>query len=290
MGRVPGLTDRETYLFDLQGWLVVPGLLDRQEVDALNRALDANADRRRDDDEDLVQESTALAGAPRRGYRGMLEWPRPWCEPFRRLIAHPRLVPYLDGTLGRGWHLDHPPEVFDYPTGTQGQVLHFGEPFVQDGVWYQARGGAMRSGLVTAEFLLTDQPAGNGGFCAIAGSHKGNFPRPRAIDLWEQDTSVVTNPGAGAGDVILFTEAVAHGTLPWRNAHDRRVVLYRFGAKTTQYAGGFHRIVMPDWADELTPAERAAIEPAHFYDRTLVGADGSTSRPWEEYDEPPRRD
>jgi hypothetical protein len=73
------------------------------------------------------------------------------------------------------------------------------------------------------EFLLSDQPPGCGGFCAIAGSHKANFPRPQSIFLWEQDQSVVTNPGAHAGDVIIFTEAVAHGTLPWRNEFGRRV-------------------------------------------------------------------
>jgi hypothetical protein len=56
--------------------------------------------------------------------------------------------------------------VFDYPTGTEGHALHFGEPFPQDGVWYQARGGTLRSGLLAVEFLLTDQPTGRGGFCA----------------------------------------------------------------------------------------------------------------------------
>lgn len=284
------MTDREKYLFDVQGWLVVPGLLDDLEVKALNEALDANLGRRRDEDEDLVEESTTLVGSHRRrGYRDVLQWPHPWCEPFRALMAHSRLVPYLDGLLGRGWHLDHDPEVFDYPTGTEGHVLHFGEPFIQDGIWYQCRGGALRSGLLAVEFLLTHQPEGRGGFCAIAGSHKSNFSCPRSISLWESDTWIVSNPEAKAGDAIIFTEALAHGTLPWRNDHDRRVALYRFGAKTTQYAGGFHRVVLPEWADELTPAQRAAIEPAHFYDHPLIEPDGSVARPWEAYDEPQRQ-
>jgi Phytanoyl-CoA dioxygenase (PhyH) len=282
-----GLTDRERYLFDLQGWLVVSGLLNGREIAALTEALDANVQRRRIEDGDRVEGSTVLTGTPRRGFRGMLEWPHPWCDPFRYLIAHPKLVPYLNDLLGRGWHLDHSPEVFDYPLGTEGQVLHFGEPFVQDGIWYQARGGALRSGLVTVEFLLTDQPSGKGGFCAISGSHKANFRRPRGIDLGEQDTFIVSNPGAEAGDVIVFTEAVAHGTLPWHNEHDRRVAIYRFGAKTTQYASGFHQVVMPAWANELTSTQLAAIEPAHFYDRALIQPDGTITRPWEEYDHPP---
>lgn len=100
---------------------------------------------------------------------------------------------------------------------------------------------------------------------------------------------MVTNPGAHAGDVIIFTEALGHGTLPWRNDFDRRVAVYRFAAKAVQYASGFHQVVMPGWADELAPAQRAALEPARFYDKAIIEPDGSVSRPWEEYDEPPIR-
>jgi hypothetical protein len=45
---------------------------------------------------------------------------------------------------------------------------------------------------------------------------------------------------------------------------------------------------MPDWAGELSAAQRAALEPAHFYDKAIIEPDGSVSRPWEEYDEPSR--
>jgi hypothetical protein len=284
-----GLSEREEYLFDVQGWLVVPRVLGPGLLRALNDALDANQDRFGEEDEDLVAESSTLAGSRRRTCRGMLEWPRPHCDPFRELIAYQPLTRILDGLLGRGWHLDHPPEVFGYPRGTEGHVLHFGEPFPQDGIWYQARGGTLRSGLLAVEFLLTGQPAGHGGFCAIAGSHKASFRCPRGISLWEQDQCAVTNPGASAGDAIIFTEALAHGTLPWRNDFDRRVAVYRFAAKTVQYAAGFHQVVMPEWASELTPAQRAALEPAHFYDKAIIETDGSVSRPWEEYDGPPPR-
>jgi ectoine hydroxylase-related dioxygenase (phytanoyl-CoA dioxygenase family) len=289
LGPVHDLTEREVYLFDVQGWLVIPGIIESSLLKAINDALDANQDRCGEESEDLVEGSKALAGEHRRrNCWGMLQWPHPHCEPFRELIAYQPLIRYLDGVLGRGWHLDHDPEVFDYPPGTEGHALHFGQPFPQDGVWYQARGGTLRSGLLAVEFLLTDQPAGRGGFCAIAGSHKANFPRPEGISLWEQDQSVVSNPGARAGDVIMFTEAVAHGTLPWRNEFDRRVAVYRYAPKTVQYASSFHKVVMPNWADELTAAQRAALEPAHFYDKAIIEPDGSVSRPWEEYDEPAR--
>jgi Phytanoyl-CoA dioxygenase (PhyH) len=284
---VRGLTEREVYLFDVQGWLVIPGVIEPGLLRALNDALDANQDRCSYEDEDLTEGSKPLAGEHRRHCWEMLEWPHPHCEPFRALIAYPPMISYLDGVLGRGWHLDHAPEVFDYPPGTEGHVLHFGEHFPQDGVWYQARGGMLRSGLLGVEFLLSDQPAGRGGFCAIAGSHKASFPRPAGISRWEQDQSVVTNPGARAGDVIMFTEAVAHGTLPWRNDFYRRAAVYRYAPKTVQYASSFHKVVLPDWTAELTAPQRAALEPAQYYDKAIIEPDGSVSRPWED-DDPSR--
>jgi Phytanoyl-CoA dioxygenase (PhyH) len=285
---VQGLTEREIYLFDVQGWLVIPGVIEPGLLQALNDALDANQDRCSYEDEDLVEGSTTLAGEHRRHCWEMLEWPHPYCEPFRELIAYPPMIRYLDGVLGRGWHLDHAPEVFDYPSGTEGHALHFGEHFPQAGVWYQARGGLARSGLLGVEFLLSDQPAGHGGFCAIAGSHKANFRRPESISRWELDQHAVTNPGARAGDVIMFTEAVAHGTLPWCNDFDRRAAVYRYAPKTVQYASSFHKVVLPDWAAELTAPQRAALEPAQYYDKAIIEPDGSVSRPWEDCDDPSR--
>ena len=40
------MSDREKYLFDLQGFLVIAGFLTPGEVAALNTAIDANTDKR----------------------------------------------------------------------------------------------------------------------------------------------------------------------------------------------------------------------------------------------------
>ena len=42
LGRVHRLTEREEYLFDVQGWLVIPGVLGPRLLRALNDALDAS--------------------------------------------------------------------------------------------------------------------------------------------------------------------------------------------------------------------------------------------------------
>jgi hypothetical protein len=280
----PVLSDLERYTFDITGALVVPGALSPSEVGQLNAALDANMDQRTEL-EDATAGSPSLAGSPRHQFWNTVEWRHPWCEPFRELIAHPRIRGYLDALLGRGWHLDHLPEVFESERGAQGHALHFGHHWDHPGVWYRTGDGRIRNGLVVVAFALTAQPAGGGGFCFVPGSHKSNFERSQDIEAL-RDAGLVRNPSIAAGDALIFTEAVTHGSLPWSNEHARRVVFHRYAAKTNQYGPGLHTAVFPAWVDELTPAQRAALEPARFYDRPIIGPDDTIRRVWDDYDPP----
>ncbi len=88
----PTMSDREKYLFDLQGFLAVEGMLSPEEVHALNEALEANRNKGRDDPNRSAP--GPLAGDHVRGlYEGMLTWEKPWCLPFRDLLAHRKIIP-----------------------------------------------------------------------------------------------------------------------------------------------------------------------------------------------------
>jgi len=52
---------------------------------------------------------------------------------------------------------------------------------------------------------------------------------PRDVQKFERIPHYVMQPEAKAGDAIFFTEALAHGTLPWMADHERKVLLYKFG-------------------------------------------------------------
>ncbi|HWL44461.1 MAG TPA: phytanoyl-CoA dioxygenase family protein [Ilumatobacter sp.] len=272
------MTDRELYLFDIQGFVVVEGFLSDAEVARLNDAVDANADQREACGESIDGSST-LTGSPRLQYTGMLAWERPWCEPFRELLAPTAAVPYLNTMLGRGWHMDTEPVYFHYGQGTGGLLVHQGEHFFHPGAYYVHKNGRMHNGVVVFQYTLSDQNEGDGGFACIPGSHKANYPRPASITRWEDDQSLMHNPTVRAGDLLIFTEAVAHGTLPWTAAHERRAMHYRYAPKFVQFGGGVHTFDLPTWADELTEAQQAVLEPAYYYHRPLVGPDGSVSRP-----------
>ena len=120
-------------------------------------------------------------------FEGMLTWGQPWCQPFRDLLAHPKLVPYLNTMFGRGWKMDHSPFLLASTAGTEGLRLHGSTSRLFDGTQhYSYANGQMRCGMIVCQFQLADVNEGDGGLCVIPGSHKANFNMPgRYQDLPE---------------------------------------------------------------------------------------------------------
>ena len=79
-----------------------------------------------------------------------------------------------------------------------------------------------------------------------------------------------------AGDVVIFTEAVTHGTIPWSADHDRRSVLFRMSPGNLAYATGYN-----PWPESmlegLTPQQRAVLEPPYHQrlQRPVLDDDGT---------------
>ncbi len=56
-----------------------------------------------------VPQGSALGGSHGWGrqWTDLLSWPEPHSTPFRRLLAHHNIVPYLNSLLGRGWRINY---------------------------------------------------------------------------------------------------------------------------------------------------------------------------------------
>jgi hypothetical protein len=275
------MSEREQYLYDLQGFLVVRGFLSDEEVSQLNLSLDANADHRGEYGPpnlysgDWCNRPMEGQHAPFRHYAGMLTWDVPWCRPFRDLLAHQKLIPYLNTMFGRGWKLDHGVDVLTSQAGCEGLKLHgSGNVSFNGSRFYTYQNGDMRNGLIVCQYYLTDADPGDGGLCVIPGSHKANFDCPDPILSYEEDIEAVYQIPVRAGDLVMFNEATTHGTLPWRGPGERRTALYRYSPKYLHYAGGVYETALPDWVAELTEAQRAVLEPPYIYHRPLIEDDG----------------
>ncbi len=273
------MSDREKYLYDLQGFLVVRNFLSQEEVENLNNAINANLDKASQHDPGGTLDGTPLAGpnAQYIHYNGMLTWEQPWCQPFRNLLAHPKLIPYLNTVMGRGWKLDHNIDILTSKVGAQGTPFHGNSTGMFNGsTYYMYDDGRMRSGLNVCQFYLTDVNPGDGGLVVIPGSHKANFPMPSYVRHYEDHPEIYHHIIIKAGDLVIFNEATTHGALPWKSDEERRCVLHRYIPKYMHYDGGIYETQMPEWTKELTEAQRAVLEPPYIYNRPLIGDDGQT--------------
>ncbi len=245
------MTDAEKYLFDLNGYVVIEGLLSPDEVAAANAVIDARADtiRVRTRDETLSGGSSALEGTHGRGELGGLPaGPEPDCLPFRRALAHPRLALYLNEILGKGFRVDHHMTLISMEKGAEGHTFHGSSgPGFDPNQYYIFKNGRFHNGLTVVGVQLTDVNPGDGGLIVIPGSHKSNFPCPQDIRLYLAHQENVRQIVCKAGDAVIFTEAVTHGTIPWTSDTPRRTLLTRYTAGNMAYVPA-HGV--PEWADE----------------------------------------
>ena len=271
------MNDEEQYFFDLMGYLVIEAVLSPHEVAECNTAIDHYADRikPRSRELSLSAGSKALEGqSGRLELGGMVEWETPYCEPFRRMLAPPQIVPYLNEMMGKGFRLDQGPSLIGMREGTEGHHLHgAGEPY-GPAVAYHHQNGQMFCGGVTVSWQLRDVNAGDGGFAIVPGSHKANYRCPPGVRSVERDMGLVRQPAMKAGDVLFFAECATHGTLPWKGRGERRAILYKYAARhITRAAGPSPKPEdrWGEWTRKLAEEQRAVLYGPYVGDVPKIG-------------------
>ena len=70
-----------------------------------------------------------------------------------------------------------------------------------------------------------------------------------------------------AGSVLIFTEALTHGTAPWTGRHRRRSLLYKYSPAQQSWSRNHIR---PPESVELTPRQQLLFEPPYFHSRATL--------------------
>jgi hypothetical protein len=229
---------RDRYLFDLQGYLTVPEALPVETVDQLNEIVDSMALADMTHDETARRWSHLLGRSP----------------VFRDLIDNPVVLPILEELLGPEFRLDH--EYLDLIRSGMGPIgsgLHGGSVPFRPIEYYWSGDGQIHSGLVAVAYNLKDVGPDDGGFACVPGSHKSAFAFPdRWKDLADPHPCVrkVTGP---AGTAVIFTEAMAHGTLPWRGSGERRTAFYKYSPRSLAWS---RTLYDPGLYPDLTDRQR----------------------------------
>lgn len=237
------ISEEDRYLFDLQGYLTIPNAIPQPLLERLNAYLDAS----------IAREAAPDMSTHR--FWGLVER----TPLFYELIDLPTVVPLLTELLGADFRLDHTyADIIRSGEGPVGTTLHGGATPFHASAYYTVNSNQIRCGLVAVAFNLKDVGPEDGGFACVPGSHKSQFAFP---DRWTKLTELhpcvrrVTGP---AGTAIVFTEALVHGTLPWRGKDERRTAFFKYSPAPLSWSATYYQ---PDQFPDLTERQRAILEP-----------------------------
>jgi ectoine hydroxylase-related dioxygenase (phytanoyl-CoA dioxygenase family) len=232
----------DRYLFDLQGYLTIPGALSPAQLTRLNELID----------EGIANETPGDMRTHRFG--DLLDR-----DPaFLELIDNPAVVAVLEQIIGRDFRLDHTyADVIRAGEGPIGTVLHGGMVPFRPSEYYMVTNGEIHSGLVAVAFNLKDVGPQDGGFACVPGSHKSAFAFPEQWKHLSELHPCVRRVTGPAGTAIVFTEAMVHGTLPWRGQDERRTAFYKYSPAAVSWAADYYD---PTDYKGLTPRQRAILE------------------------------
>jgi len=267
-------SDLDEYLFDLKGYLLLPGLLSAEEVAEGNALIDAIP-------RDL----------PRGGWHG---WVQREDHPehrgtsyqqiyelgglFERMIDHPRYLNYLLRFIGGQDTHDHyhGPLAIDenfFTIRGPGEAIpvHSGGHEMASRTAYRYHNGRFLCGEVNILTAFTDIGPGDGATMVIPGSHKSNmihpaFLRRDRVQEWSNkgggsadDVEGAIEVHMKAGDALLFVDSLCHGSARRANPGDRRITVYRYGSAWNRTRFGHQ--ASPELLARLNPLARRIVHP-----------------------------
>lgn len=240
------MTKEEIYEFDLNGYIVYRNLIPPEDVARMNRIIDAD------------QEGKDTANGFHFSFMHL--------DPcFLDLMAHPRTLQIIRVMVGDWLRLDHAYGLQLRRTTEVRENLHGGPRADQGEHQYQWLDGKMYNGLIVVMYALADVNPGNGGFICVPGSHKANLVHRPPVT-----SHLVVNPNLKAGDMLIFTEALVHGTRRWEGDHRRRSLLYKYSPGYSTWADyegmrKFHDMAQNDLQrDLLRPPHVGSRKPLNF--------------------------
>ena len=207
-------TQEQKYLFDMRGWLLVPGVLTGDELKEIQ---DFGYRLRHEPDSIPEHERSPLGG------------------PMEKLSDHPNVVGFLNEFLA------HPalssPECYGfrmeschmfYRTVGDGNFgPHNGNGMLRfpgDSHLYRCIPGRGYSGLTRIVWELNPVKYRQGGTLFITGSHKAVYTAPDSIRT--PDSPIWDTYECPAGSLLFFTEALTHSTHQWTNEDNHRMAIF----------------------------------------------------------------
>ena len=231
--------------FDQQGYLIVPGLLNRREVAECQREvlrlhqLAADLEASQDPLSNHFQREPFSNDPNHNGLPVLrkIENTRALSPCFTQLAAHPRLVAIVQSLLGDDLLLFRSTLMLKPAFHGSAHALH------QDSAYWPMEPPA----LVTASIALNDATPDNGCIKVIPGSHHwglqewGRIAQQQGAPLTDRqdlDGSRPLDVPLAAGSAVLFHSLMVHGSGPNQTARPRNTALYAYFSPHVRYVPG----------------------------------------------------
>ncbi|HEX4124782.1 MAG TPA: phytanoyl-CoA dioxygenase family protein, partial [Tepidisphaeraceae bacterium] len=201
-------------------------------------------------------------------------------EPFERLIDHPAWIDHMKTFLGgtKSFDMKHGPLFIDenfanFRDPGEAIGMHSGADERSKRNQYRLLDNEFMVGQINALIALTDIGPGDGATMVIPGSHKQHFKHPdmAASRMKPEGASGDGVEGAievhlQAGDVLVFADAICHGSAKRFNPGQRRNIVYRYGPSWGFFRHGYRPT--RELLARLTPERRQIIWPHVPFERT----------------------
>jgi ectoine hydroxylase-related dioxygenase (phytanoyl-CoA dioxygenase family) len=270
----------QDYMFDLQGYLVLENAISEADLREINRWIDdhwAYVEEPWAENDDSRRKSRWLGNIETHTYnvengvnfQNIIEGG----SVFERLIDHPawtKLVQkYIHSSVnGLSIH-----ENFLNVRGPGGYIhIHCGGHVPLSYLTFrQVNTGEWMVGQINVLMALNDIGPGDGPPVLVPGSHKCTEIHPRLkVDGKGLVYDGVSGKPAGtaiatkemylkAGDVLMFTDAITHGSAERTNPGYRRTIVYRYSPKFVRER--FNYPHSHELLERLTPERRKIIQP-----------------------------
>ncbi len=217
------MSEYEKFLFDLKGFLVIPGVLTDEETRAV-----------RDHTEILLWDPESLPEHHRAPIAGPAEF----------LIDHPRVMGLLETVLAPKREHIRLESVFVSSRSADSSQdpwrPHAGGANLHPSLSYRYQDGRIYSGMTRIVWELNEVKEGRGGTCLVPGSHKANLAShqdgawPEEADA--PDSGIWETYGCSPGSLVMFSEGVRHTASPWTAPdHPRRAILIAYNHVTVRF-------------------------------------------------------
>ena len=257
------------YLFDLNGFRVIKGALAQDQLKRINDWVDAHPPGELGDWVGDV-EAQSYQGHDGVNFQNIVEGG----DVFEECIDHPAW--YADVrryicTDGHGISIN---EAFLNVRGQGGFIgLHSGGHIAAFPHVVRHHTGQWMVGQINILMALTDIGPGDGCTTVIPGSHKSHEVHPALRAVGERagkpqsyNDDIVAGDQLGmkevylkAGDALMFTDAICHGSSARTNPGHRRVMIYRYSPHNL--LPRYNYLPSDELMARLTPERRKLIQP-----------------------------